>query len=119
MKFNDLKKVYNFITTEIANTKTADLVFTPNVCIVEDRVNFEVFQKPTRIGSLMIEDYYVAIRKDETNKAIILETMSRVDIKEFEEFTVVRNGNTFEVFILTNYDRENKDYLKFIALKGI
>ena len=119
MKFNDIKRVYDFITTEISNTKTADLVFTPKVCIVEDEVYFNIFQKPTSIGSLVIEDYYISIRKSETDKAILLETMSKVDIKEFEDFTVIRNGNTFEVFIINNFDKESKDYLKLLALKNI
>lgn len=119
MKFNDIKKVYDFITTEIGNSKTADLIFTPNVCIVEDEVHFNIFQKPTKIGSLVIEDYYVSVRKSETGKAILLETMSKVDIKEFEDFTVIRNGNTLEVFIITNFDKESKDYLKLLALKNI
>lgn len=121
MKLCKIKEVYDFVINTMYNTTNGNLVFTPQICIIKEPIHFEIFEETTMVGSLYTEDYCINVRYTENNRILLSNKVSKVSIKEFEDFIVINENDSYEykIFIFGNCNREDINYNKFITMKGL
>ena len=119
IQFNDIKSTFNFLVDEIGYViRDGETKTSPTICLVEDEVYFDIY-KDTDLFIVTVSNPLILSVRKKNHDTVLCMDVDNVELKVFEDFITIFERNRFTVYVINNYNEDDKDFLKLLMLKGL